>query len=108
MESEQKLPELEEIQREIVETREELGDTVEALAQKADVKGRTKRKVAQKQETVKAKVGGVQQKVSDATPDQARRTAVQAARGVRERPLPAIAIAAFGAGLVVGWALARR
>jgi ElaB/YqjD/DUF883 family membrane-anchored ribosome-binding protein len=108
MESGQKSPELEQIQREIVEKREELGDTVEALAQKADVKGRTKRKVAETQETVKAKVGEVHEKVSDATPDQARQTAVQAAKSVRERPLPAIAIAAFVGGLMVGWLLARR
>jgi ElaB/YqjD/DUF883 family membrane-anchored ribosome-binding protein len=106
MDSGQRSPE--EIQREIVETREELGDTVEALAQKADVKGRAKKKVAETQETVKAKVGEVQGKVTEATPDQARQTAVQAVERVRERPLPAIAIPAFVAGLIVVWVLARR
>ena len=55
----QKTPEPEEIRQEIVEAREELGDTVEALAEKADVKGRAKQKAAATQETVKAKVGEV-------------------------------------------------
>jgi ElaB/YqjD/DUF883 family membrane-anchored ribosome-binding protein len=108
MDSGQKSPEPEEVQRQIVETREELGDTVEALAQKANVKARTKKKVAEAQETVKAKVGVVQGKTSDATPDQAKRTAVQAADNVRERPLPAIAMGAFVSGVIVGWLLTRR
>jgi ElaB/YqjD/DUF883 family membrane-anchored ribosome-binding protein len=104
----EKTPEPDEIQREIVEAREDLGDTVEALAQKADVKGRAKANVAKTQETLKAKVEEVQANVSDATPEAARQTAVQAAQSVRERPLPAVAAAAFVGGLLVGWVLARR
>jgi ElaB/YqjD/DUF883 family membrane-anchored ribosome-binding protein len=106
MESGQKPPE--EIQREIVETREELGDTVEAIADKTDVKTRAKKKAAQTRETVKAKAGEAQEKMSDAS-EQARQTATQAAQSVRERPLPSIAIAALVVGgLVLGWLLARR
>jgi ElaB/YqjD/DUF883 family membrane-anchored ribosome-binding protein len=107
MESGQKPPE--EIRREIVETREELGDTVEAIAEKTDVKTRAKKKADQTRETMKAKAREVQEKMSDATPKQARQSATQAAQSVRERPLPAIAIAALiVGGLVLGWMLARR
>jgi ElaB/YqjD/DUF883 family membrane-anchored ribosome-binding protein len=107
MESGQKPPE--EIQREIVETREELGDTVEAIAEKTDVKTRAKKKAAQTRETVKAKAGEAQEKMSDATSEQARQTATQAAQSVRERPLPVIAIAALVVGgLMLGWLLATR
>jgi ElaB/YqjD/DUF883 family membrane-anchored ribosome-binding protein len=106
MESGQKPPE--EIQREIVETREELGDTVEAIADKTDVKTRAKKKAAQTRETVKAKAGEAQEKMSDAS-EQARQTATQAAQSVRERPLPSIAIAALAVGgLMLGWILVRR
>ena len=108
MNSGEKTPEPEEIQREIVEAREDLGDTVEALAQKADVKGRAKANVAKTQETLKAKVEEVQERVSNATPEAARQTAVQAAQSVRERPVPAIAVAALVGGLLAGWVLARR
>jgi ElaB/YqjD/DUF883 family membrane-anchored ribosome-binding protein len=108
MESGEKTPEPEEIQWEIDQTREELGDTVEALARKADVKGRAKKKAAATQETLKAKVGEVQERVSEATPEQARQTALQTAESVRERPVPAIAVAALVGGLLVGWVLARR
>jgi ElaB/YqjD/DUF883 family membrane-anchored ribosome-binding protein len=107
MESGQKPPE--EIRREIVETREELGDTVEAIAEKTDLKTRAKKKTDQTRETAKAKAREVQEKMSEATPEQARQTATQAAQNVRERPLPAMAIAAVVVGgLMLGWMLARR
>ena len=118
MESGQKSPE--EIRREVVETQEELGETVEAIAQKTDVKKQTKKKLAETQETMKgkagevqetvtARVGEAQEKVSVATPEPAKRTATQAAESLRERPLPSIAIAALVVGgLVLGWTLARR
>jgi ElaB/YqjD/DUF883 family membrane-anchored ribosome-binding protein len=107
MESGQKPPE--EIRREIVETREELGDTVEAIAEKTDVKTRAKKKADQTRETMKAKAREVQEKMSDATPEQAGQTATQAAQKVRERPFPAMAIAALVVGgLMLGWTLARR
>jgi ElaB/YqjD/DUF883 family membrane-anchored ribosome-binding protein len=109
MESGEKTPNPDEIQREIDQTREELGETVEAVARKADVKGRAKKKAVETQETLKAKVGDVQETVSEAaTPERARQTAVQAAESIRERPGPAIAVAALAGGLLVVWVLARR
>jgi Tfp pilus assembly protein FimV len=44
----------EEIRREIERTRSELGDTVEALSQKADVKQQARQKKAEVQERVKS------------------------------------------------------
>jgi hypothetical protein len=44
-----------ELRAEIEQTREQLGDTVEALAAKADVTGRSKAKIAELQATAMAK-----------------------------------------------------
>jgi ElaB/YqjD/DUF883 family membrane-anchored ribosome-binding protein len=89
----------EQLQHEIEETRAELGDTVDALAQKADVKARVSEKVEERrvalrarQEDVKASVDGARERASRAT---------------GERPFPAIAVA-LGLGLLIGWAIRRR
>jgi len=104
----------EQLQREIEETRAELGDTVDALAQKADVKARVSEKVEQRkaalrerQEDIKAKVNGARERVSHTTPDEAKHAASQFARTAEERPLPAIAVA-LGLGLLIGRAIGRR
>jgi ElaB/YqjD/DUF883 family membrane-anchored ribosome-binding protein len=75
----------EQIQEEIERTRAELGDTVEALAQKADVKRQAKRKI---QET----------KASAAT---------QVSEKARANPLPMVAAGAFAVGFVIGRASKR-
>jgi ferric-dicitrate binding protein FerR (iron transport regulator) len=76
----------EELRQEIERTREELGDTVEALAHKADVKAR------------------VQERVTDIS-QRAQATAAQGARTVRNRraPLAAIGGAVLLAALVILW-----
>jgi Na+-transporting methylmalonyl-CoA/oxaloacetate decarboxylase gamma subunit len=81
--NEQRSPE--EIRRDIEDTRGELGDTVEALAAKADVK-------AQAQE----RVDEVKQKVADVTPASVQQTA-------KQNPLPFVA----GGALLVGFLLGR-
>ena len=98
----------------IEETRAELGDTVDALSQKADVKARVSEKVEdrkaawrERQGDVKAKVSGARERVSEATPDDAKRAASQVAHTAEERPFPAIAVA-LGLGLLIGWAFGRR
>jgi ElaB/YqjD/DUF883 family membrane-anchored ribosome-binding protein len=68
----------EEIRREIDDTREGLGDTVEALAAKSDVKGQAKAKVEQAQ------------------------------GAVRENPLPAAVGAGVVAGFLLGRLTGRR
>jgi ElaB/YqjD/DUF883 family membrane-anchored ribosome-binding protein len=99
---------------EIEETRAELGETVDALAQKADVKARVSEKVEQRKAAlrarrrdVQAKVNGARERVSDATPDEAKRAGSQVVRTAEERPLPAIALA-IGLGVLIGRTLGRR
>jgi ElaB/YqjD/DUF883 family membrane-anchored ribosome-binding protein len=102
------------LQHEIEETRAELGDTVDALAQKADVKTRVSESVEQRkaalrerQEDIKARVSGARERVSRTTPDEAKRAASQVARTAEARPFPAIAVA-LGLGLLLGRAIGRR
>jgi ElaB/YqjD/DUF883 family membrane-anchored ribosome-binding protein len=106
--------EQEQLVHEIEETRAELGDTVDALTQKADVKARVSEKVEERkaawrerQQDVKAKVSGARERVSGATPDEAKRAASQVAHTTEERPLPAVAVA-LGLGLLIGWIFGRR
>jgi ElaB/YqjD/DUF883 family membrane-anchored ribosome-binding protein len=104
----------EQLRHEIEETRAELGDTVDALSQKADVKTQVaeqveRRKAAwrERQEDVKAKVSGARERVAGTTPDEAKRAASQVARTAEQRPVPAIAVA-LGLGLLIGWSFGRR
>ena len=80
--TDQSTREPEEIRRDIESTRVEMGDTVEALAEKADVKTQAQRKAADVQE----KVAG------------ARQSAVQKAR---ENPIPVAVAGALVAALIL-------
>jgi ElaB/YqjD/DUF883 family membrane-anchored ribosome-binding protein len=102
------------LRHDIEQTRSELGDTVEALAQKADVKTQVAEKVderkaalRERQEQLKSKVSDARERVSGATPDDAKRAASQVAHTAEERPFPAIGVA-LGVGLLLGWLLGRR
>jgi ElaB/YqjD/DUF883 family membrane-anchored ribosome-binding protein len=83
---------VEELRREIDQTRADLGETAAALGAKADVKGRAKERVHEIRENVAAK-----------TPS----SATQAGEAVKQNPVPTAAIVAFAAGLAIGWLLAR-
>ena len=72
----------EEIRQQISQTRAELGETVEALASKADVKAQVKEKVATAKEQAQGK-----------------------AAAVKSRPLPAVLAAG---GLFLTWMIRRR
>ena len=109
----------EEIQAEIDTTREELADTVAAVAEKADVKEQAKRKAARTKEKAKSKVAGtVEQakakreelgsKAQEATPESASYAAQQAAQTVQDNPVPTAVAGGFAAGLLFGWLLGRR
>ena len=102
------------IRREIEETRAEMGDTVEALGYKADVKSRAKENVQGKVDSVKEKitgakdsvVGGAQSaggSVSDATPDaeQVKQQAKKAYGMAQENPL-GLAVGAVAVGFLAG------
>ena len=58
----------EELRSDIAQTREELGDTVEALAAKTDVKARARERVEELKSTAFAKRDELTAKVKDATP----------------------------------------
>ena len=77
------------LQRDIEQTRSELGETVEALSQKADVKSQVKEKVDE---------GKVQLRE--------RQDAVR--KDVAERPAPFAAGAAVAVGVLVLWVVRRR
>jgi hypothetical protein len=101
----------ERIQREIDETRERLGDTVEALAAKTDVKaqakqriGRTKASVLEQKERLLAAAKDVSPEAATETASHAAQTAVVPACSalVRENPLPIATAGAFAAGFLAG------
>jgi hypothetical protein len=87
------------IRREIEATRSEMGDTVDALTYKADVKSRAKEKVVGTKDSIKSKVVGV----GDAAPDgeQVKQNARRAAGMAQENPL-GLAIGSIAAGFIVG------
>jgi len=125
------------LQQEIERTREHLGQTVEALVAKVDVKaraqdeasrliGRLKAKViearqqatarayqarhqvADKTEGPRGQVAGAAAGISKVTPGQVRQAAGNAAATARSRRTPLLAaVGAVGAGLV-GWLLFQR
>jgi gas vesicle protein len=77
------------IRKEIEQTREHMGDTVDALGYKADVPARAKDSVAEKVDAMKSRITGVGAHVSDATPDagEVKQGAQQAVGLVQENPL---------------------
>ena len=93
----------EEIQRDIETTREELGDTVEALAHKADVKSRAKERIDDVKGSARQKKDEFVSKAKDQTPDSASAGAEQVRGKVQENPLPF----AVGGALVAGFLLGR-
>jgi ElaB/YqjD/DUF883 family membrane-anchored ribosome-binding protein len=98
----------EEIRADIDETREELGDTVEALAAKTDVKAQAKDRITQVKHTAQHRKDEFVSRARDATPDSAGAGAEQIVSTVKNRPLPFSAIAAFAVGVLVGRSLGRR
>jgi gas vesicle protein len=91
------------IREEIEDTRERMGDTVDALAYKTDVKSRTKEKVTDKVDSLKEKVTGATGTVTDTAPSgQEVKVGAQRAVGVaQENPL-GLAIGSIAVGFVAG------
>ncbi len=102
---EQRTPE--EIRRDIDQTREELGDTAEAVAAKADVKEQARSKVDETKGKLKAKVEGAKAKAQEGVPESASAGAGQAQQFAQENPLPLAIGGAFIAGFVLGKLLSR-
>jgi len=125
------------LQQEIERTREHLGETVEALMAKVDVKARAqdeagrligrlktrvlearqqatarayqaRHQVADKTEGPRGQVAGAAAGIAKVTPEPVKQAAGNAAATARQRRTPLLAVAgAVGAGLV-GWLLFRR
>lgn len=91
------------IRQEIEQTRERMGDTVDALGYKADVPARTRESLQDKVQGVRARLGGVTSQVSDATPDPSdvKHAGRQAVGFAQENPL-GLAIGAAAAGFLAG------
>jgi hypothetical protein len=87
------------IRQDIEATRNEMGETVDALTYKADVKSRAKESLMGTKESIKSKVVGV----SDATPDgeQVKDGAHRAAGVAQENPL-GLAIGSVAVGFIAG------
>ena len=92
-----------ELRDEIEHTRDEMGDTVDALAYKADVPTRTKDWLEDKKEAVVAKVSGTSSKVGERTPDgdELRRQARRLRTTAEHNPL-GLAVAGAAAGFIAG------
>jgi len=105
-EGHQKSPE--EIRVDIEQTREELGDTVEALAAKTDVKARAEERIDSLKDTAQTKKDEFASRAREIAPDSASEGAQQITSTVKNRPVPFTAVGAFACGLLVGWLLARR
>jgi gas vesicle protein len=91
------------IRDEIADTRERMGETIDALGYKADVKSRAKDNVSGKVDSVKDRLGLAGQKASDVTPDaeQVKGHVRKAAGLAQENPL-GLALGAVAVGFLAG------
>jgi ElaB/YqjD/DUF883 family membrane-anchored ribosome-binding protein len=91
------------IRDEIADTRERMGDTIDALGYKTDVKARAKDNVSGKVDTVKERLGLAGRRASDATPDseQVKHQVRRAAGIAQENPL-GLAVGATAVGFLAG------
>ena len=91
------------IRHEVEHTREQMGETIDALGYKADVKGRAKERVGDTVDSVKEKMGMATSKVGDSTPDaqQVKQGARRAAGVAQENPM-GLAVGAIAAGFLAG------
>jgi gas vesicle protein len=94
------------IRQEIEETRGEMGETVDALAYKADVKTRVKDTISDKRDRLVERVQGTTNKVGESAPDgrQLKDGAHRAVGIAEENPL-GLALAGVAGGFLVGMLL---
>jgi hypothetical protein len=94
------------IREEIEQTRAEMGDTVDALAHKTDVKSRVKESFADKRERLRAQMAGTTSRLGEATPDgQEVREGAQRAVGFAEENPIGLAFGGIATGFLVGMML---
>ena len=94
------------IREDIEQTRAEMGDTVDALAHKADVKSRMKESISDKTERFRNQMSGTASRIGDATPDreQVSEGAQEAVGVAQENPI-GLAIGGVAAGFLAGMLL---
>jgi ElaB/YqjD/DUF883 family membrane-anchored ribosome-binding protein len=92
-----------EIREEIEQTRDQMGETVEALGYKADVKTRAKENIAGKRDRLKERITGTTSRVDEATPDaeQLKAGAKRAAGVAQENPI-GLALGSLAVGFLAG------
>jgi len=104
-------PDVQMLRDDIKQTRAELGETVQALAAKTDVKARAKEQVEQTKQRVRAQVAIASERVRDTATHYAH-TAVEQAHDTSERvkrdPVPWVAVVAAAAGLIAVLVVIRR
>src|SRR3954466_2142606 len=98
----------EELRADIERTREDLGDTVAALAEKTDVKTRARDQVSEVKQNVNDKRTELMRKARESSPDGASSAAVQVRAKAQENPIPTAALAAFVGGFLFGRITKRR
>jgi gas vesicle protein len=91
------------IRTEIEDTRERMGDTVDALGYKADVKSRAKESVSDKVGSLKSRITGAASSAGEATPStgDVKDGAKQAVGVAQENPI-GLAVGAMAVGFVAG------
>ncbi len=91
------------IRAQIEETRGEMGETIEAIGYKTDVKSRARDSVNEKKDAIKSKFGGIMGRANEATPStgEVKEGARQAAGVAQENPL-GLALGAVAVGFVAG------
>jgi hypothetical protein len=97
-----------EIRADIERTRRELGDTVAAVAEKADVKAHARAKVSEVKGRAAQRRDELAGRTRNAVPDSGAEAAAQARAAAKENRVPLIAAGAFCAGLLVGRLAATR
>jgi gas vesicle protein len=92
-----------ELKSEIEQTREQMGETADALAYKADVPTRTREWIGEKKDAVVSTVTGATSKVTDVTPDgeQVTQSMGRLKRLAERNPL-GLAIGGAAAGFIAG------
>jgi hypothetical protein len=91
-----------EIRADIEQTREEVGDTVEQLAAKTDVKTQAQERVAEIKGNVRQKAEELKSKASSSTPQGAQQGGQQVVTTVRSNPAPFALAGAVLVGYLIG------
>ena len=94
----------EEIRADIAKTREEVGDTVEALTAKTDVKAQARERVEEVKGNLRAKADQAKAKAQSSTPESAQQGGQQVVTKVRENPAPLV----LGGAVLVAFLIGRR